>query len=86
MSEIQPIQPTAVYTVTEAAYLARVSESTMRRLARRGDVRSSRVGKMLRFLGSDLIGFLDGGGTPQPVNVPADTITRRGPRPTAVAS
>lgn len=79
MSMIEPIDPHGVYTPAEAARLLRLSTSTVLRLARTGRIKPVRIGKMIRsFLGSELLAFLQGGGTDEPAlrHVP-DQVRRR---------
>lgn len=79
----EPIEPTAIYTPAEAARVTKIGESTLRKLARSGDIRSIRVGrKVIRFLGSDLLAFLKAGGSETPINAIPDQVRRR---PRAVA-
>jgi excisionase family DNA binding protein len=52
------IRPNAVYTLAEVCQIFRVSEATVRRLLRQGILRSGRVGRSYRFLGSQLLDAL----------------------------
>lgn len=80
---IEPIEPTAVYTLAEASRVTKIGETSLRKLARTGEIRCIRVGrKVLRFMGSDLIAFLRAGGTEKPINAVPDQVRRR---PSAVA-
>lgn len=97
MSDIQPIEPNAVYTTDEAAALLRIGVTRLQNLARSGDITATRIGTpatagsnrgtSYRFLGANLLAFLASGRAAEP-DRPAPTIQRRGrPRPVeAVAS
>lgn len=55
MSEIKPNE---VYTTKEAQELLKVSNSTMKRLLKRGLIRANKVGKQYRILGHELLRLL----------------------------
>lgn len=81
LTNVEPIEPDAVYTVAEAARVTRLGENTLRKLARNGALDAIRVGKrVLRFKGSALLAFLNAGGTGAPVNAIPDQVRRRAPR------
>ena len=52
MSEIQPNE---VYTTAEAEKLLKISNSTMKRLLKRGLIRANKVGGQYRILGHELL-------------------------------
>ena len=97
MSDIQPIEPNAVYTTDEAAALLRIGVTRLQNLARSGDITATRIGTpaqgggnrgtSYRFLGANLLAFLASGRAAEPDRPGGDAIRRRGPRPVeAVAS
>lgn len=55
MSEIKPNE---VYTTKEAQELLKVSDSTMKRLLKKGLIRANKVGKQYRILGHELLRLL----------------------------
>lgn len=52
------IQPNAVYTTAEAEQLLKVSNSTMKRLLKKGLLRANKIGKQYRILGHELLNML----------------------------
>lgn len=52
------ILPRAVYTTEEVQTLLKISPSTMKRLLKKGLIRSNKVGKQYRFLGIELLRLL----------------------------
>jgi excisionase family DNA binding protein len=52
------IQPNEVYTTAEAEQLLKVSNSTMKRLLKRGLLRANKIGKQYRILGHELLNML----------------------------
>lgn len=52
------IQPNAVYTTAEAEQLLKVSNSTMKRLLKKGLLRANKIGKQYRILGHELLSML----------------------------
>jgi len=52
------IEPRRVYTVEEARKLLGLPVSTFRLLVRRGEIRGRKAGRQWRFLGSELLKFL----------------------------
>jgi len=55
------IEQNAVYTVKEAAELLKMSEASMWRLVRSGDLESVKLGKLRRIKGQALLSLLDKG-------------------------
>lgn len=49
------INPNEVYTTTEAEKLLKVSNSTMKRLLKKGIIRAAKVGGHYRILGKELL-------------------------------
>ncbi|MBT4121055.1 MAG: helix-turn-helix domain-containing protein [Candidatus Magasanikbacteria bacterium] len=49
------INPNEVYTTAEAEKLLKVSNSTMKRLLKKGLLRANKVGKQYRILGHELL-------------------------------
>jgi len=58
MSEIKPKE---VYTTKEAEQLLKVSNSTMKRLLKKGLIRANKVGKQYRILGHELLRLVSPG-------------------------
>jgi len=54
------IHPNAVYTLAEACEILQVSPATLGRWIKDGKVHTARVGRGHRFLGSQLLGVLEG--------------------------
>jgi excisionase family DNA binding protein len=81
VSEIQPtepIEPDALYTCAEVARLTKICLRTMRKLTRQGHIKTVRIGeRMVRVRGADLIDYIEGGGSPQPLDAPPDNVRRR---------
>jgi len=55
------IRPNAVYTLAEVCQLLRISDATARRQLKSGMLRSARVGRAYRVLGSQLLEALGSG-------------------------
>ena len=55
MSEIKPNE---VYTTAEAQELLKISNSTMKRMLKRGLIRANKIGKQYRILGHELLKVL----------------------------
>ena len=55
MSEINPNE---VYTTAEAEKLLKISNSTMKRLLKKGLIKANKIGKQYRILGHELLGLL----------------------------
>lgn len=51
----EEVKEHAVYTTAEAQGLLRVSESTMKRLLKRGMLRANKVGGQYRILGKEIL-------------------------------
>lgn len=51
----QEIKEHAVYTTTEAQQLLKISESTIKRLLKKGLLRANKVGGQYRILGKELL-------------------------------
>lgn len=56
MSEI--INPNSVYTTSETQAILRISESTIKRLLKRGLLRANKVGGQYRILGKEILRIL----------------------------
>lgn len=52
MSEIKPLE---VYTTQEAQKVLKISESTMKRLLKKGLIKANKIGKQYRILGHELL-------------------------------
>ncbi|MFA6485994.1 MAG: helix-turn-helix domain-containing protein [Candidatus Magasanikbacteria bacterium] len=52
------IKPNEVYTTQEAQELLKISNSTMKRLIKRGLIRANKIGKQYRILGHDILKML----------------------------
>lgn len=55
MSEIKPNE---VYTTEEAGELLKVSNSTMKRMLKKGLLRANKIGKQYRILGHEMLKML----------------------------
>lgn len=53
------IRPHRVYTLAEVRQIFKVSDATLRRWLKDGKLRSARVGRAYRFLGSQLLEAFD---------------------------
>lgn len=51
----QEIKPNAIYTTEETRTLLKISESTIKRLLKRGIIRANKVGGQYRILGKELL-------------------------------
>ena len=51
----QEIKPNAVYTVQETQELLKVSNSTIKRMLKKGLIRANKVGKQYRILGKEIL-------------------------------
>ena len=49
------INPNAVYTVSETEELLKVSNSTLKRMLKKGLIRANKVGKQYRILGIEIL-------------------------------
>ena len=54
-NKTQEIVPHGVYTTSEAEKILKVSNSTMKRLLKRGVLKANKVGKQYRILGLELL-------------------------------
>lgn len=52
------IQPGAVYTTAETQQLLKISESTIKRLLKRGLIRANKIGGQYRIFGHELLRLL----------------------------
>jgi excisionase family DNA binding protein len=52
------IKPNEVYTTVEAQEILKVSNSTMKRLLKRGLIKANKIGKQYRILGHELLRLL----------------------------
>jgi len=52
------INPNEVYTTTEAEKLLKISNSTMKRLLKKGLIRANKIGKQYRIFGHELLRLL----------------------------
>lgn len=52
------IKPNEVYTTAEAQELLKVSNSTMKRLLKKGLIKANKIGKQYRILGHELLSLL----------------------------
>lgn len=55
MSEIKPLE---VYTTQEAQKVLKISDSTMKRLLKKGLIKANKIGKQYRILGHELLKLL----------------------------
>lgn len=51
----QEIQPNAVYTTSEAQSILKISESTIKRMLKKGLIRANKVGGQYRIMGKELL-------------------------------
>jgi excisionase family DNA binding protein len=51
----EEIKPNAVYTTEEAQKLLRVSNSTIKRMLKRGLINANKVGRQYRILGKEIL-------------------------------
>ncbi len=52
------IRPNEVYTTQEAQEMLKISNSTMKRLLKKGLIRANKIGKQYRILGHELLKIL----------------------------
>lgn len=57
----QEIKPNIVYTVSETQKLLKVSNSTIKRLLKRGLIRGNKVGRQYRILGREILRLVSPG-------------------------
>lgn len=55
LSNVQEIKPNAVYTTDETQKILRVSNSTMKRLLKKGLIKANKVGRQYRILGIEIL-------------------------------
>ncbi len=55
LNKTEEIVPHGVYTTSEAEKILKVSNSTMKRLLKRGVLKANKVGKQYRILGLELL-------------------------------
>lgn len=55
MGEIKPLE---VYTTQEAQVMLKISNSTMKRLLKKGLIKANKIGKQYRILGHELLVLL----------------------------
>ena len=75
----EPLRPTSILTVQEAARALRISEQKLRGLIHDGSLKAYRVGIEIRILERDLFDFLESNPVTGPV--PQRDGRRRGRRP-----
>lgn len=51
----QEIKPNAVYTVIETQKLLKISNSTIKRLLKKGILKANKIGKQYRILGKEIL-------------------------------
>jgi len=51
----QEIKPNAVYTTHEAQKLLKISNSTIKRMLKKGLIRANKVGRQYRILGKEIL-------------------------------
>lgn len=54
-ADMEEIRPLAVYTTTETQKVLRISESTIKRMLKRGFIRANKVGGQYRILGKEIL-------------------------------
>lgn len=54
----EEIKPNAVYTTQEAEILLKISNSTIKRMLKKGLLKANKVGKQYRILGKELLRLL----------------------------
>lgn len=52
------IKPLGVYTTQEAQEMLKISNSTMKRLLKKGLIKANKIGKQYRILGHELLSLL----------------------------
>jgi len=55
MGNEEEIKPNAVYTTEEAQKLLKVSNSTMKRMLKKGLIRANKIGRQYRILGKEIL-------------------------------
>mgnify|MGYP003394352207 CR=1 FL=1 len=54
----EEIKPGAVYTTTETRAILKISDSTIKRLLKRGLIRANKIGGQYRILGKEILHLL----------------------------
>ncbi len=49
------INPNEVYTTSEAGFLLKISNSTIKRLLKKGSIRANKIGGQYRIIGKELL-------------------------------
>jgi len=49
------INPNEVYTTSEASFLLKISNSTIKRLLKKGAIRANKIGGQYRIIGKELL-------------------------------
>lgn len=57
-NNLMEIKPNEVYTTAEAEKLLKISNSTMKRLLKKGLLRANKIGKQYRILGHEILKLL----------------------------
>jgi excisionase family DNA binding protein len=52
---MEEIKPFAVYTTTETQEVLRISESTIKRLLKKGAIRANKIGGQYRIMGKEIL-------------------------------
>lgn len=52
---MEEIKPLAVYTTTETQEVLRISESTIKRLLKKGAIRANKIGGQYRIMGKEIL-------------------------------
>ncbi len=52
------INPHSIYTTSEAQDILRISDSTIKRLLKKGIIRANKIGKQYRILGKEILRLL----------------------------
>ena len=52
---MQEIEPNSIYTTNETRKILKISESTIKRLLKRGIIRANKVGGQYRILGKEIL-------------------------------
>ncbi|MEI6238278.1 MAG: helix-turn-helix domain-containing protein [bacterium] len=53
--KVEEIKPLGVYTTTETQKVLRISESTIKRMLKKGLIRANKVGGQYRILGKEIL-------------------------------
>lgn len=52
---MEEIKPLAIYTTNEAKEVLRISESTIKRLLKKGAIRANKIGGQYRIMGKEIL-------------------------------